>query len=67
MNLFSYFFFLEIGGYLNKQRKRTELSASYLACIFFVPSSYQLRYFVPRIGAKEVRTGYKEEELLTKR
>ncbi len=62
MNLFSIFsFFLEIGGYLNKREKEQ----NYLPRTWLVSSSYPLRIkfaiFVPRIGAKEVRTGIRRK------
>ncbi|RYU17706.1 hypothetical protein EAJ01_10755 [Bacteroides cellulosilyticus] len=51
---------------LEYPKNRTKRSAPYPVPIFFVPSSYLLRYFHPPIEAKQERTGYGSEEFLTK-
>jgi hypothetical protein len=50
---------------LEYPKNRTKLSAPYPILIFFVLSSYLLRYFHPPIEAKRERTGYDLEEFLT--
>ena len=51
---------------LEYPKNRTKRSAPYPVPIFFVPSSYLLRYFHPPIEAKQERTGYGSEEFLTR-